>query len=80
MNTLAHYNALSFTAKKESYNIQLNDAQHKMLICDNNQKLHSAYMTLSITTQCNKCHYAECHYAECHYAECRSTVLTDSHF
>jgi hypothetical protein len=23
-------------------------------------------MTLSITTICNECNFAECHYAECH--------------
>ncbi len=30
-------------------------------------------MTVSITTFCIKCHFAECHYAGCHKSECRYT-------
>ncbi len=50
--------------------IQLNDTQHKGLICDTGHEQNSTYMTLSITTPCFKCYYADGRYAECRHAEC----------
>ncbi len=50
------------------HDIEHNGAQHKRLICDTQQKRHSA---LGIN---NKCCYAECYYAECHFTKCSGTV------
>ena len=46
-------------------NTKLDDTQLEGLIRDTHHKRHSAGMTLSITTLCIKCHYAECRNTKC---------------
>ncbi len=51
--------------------IQLNDTQHKGIICDTRHEIHQAKMTLIIMAPAEHCCYVECRYAECCKDECR---------